>query len=421
MAPLSCLAPAGATISLAELGPLGRQLGDGAEGAVFELPGTHGLVFKRYHGRVTASPEHLRALGTFPQGLLPAERDLLLASAAWPRNPVVDGRRCVGFVMPRVPDRFYATLAGGRRIEQQFQHIVYPSERLAKVGLVPPTDGQRARLCLALAELLELLHRHGLVCGDISYKNGLWSLQGGSPAVYLLDCDSLRRRGSPGGGRGLQSAFWDDGADATGATSADSDCYKLGLFVYRALTGQPFARPSRAACRAGSAGLPAGLAQLAAKVEEAPAGQRPTASQWCDQLRRATSGTAGAYASAQGRARGVTANQPGPVGAGRARPTIDLAPASKSRGSQGSPRPRPALDLAPRGTTCSQAAQGKRRRARAIAASIAAVLTALVVLLFLWHGFGLAASHGSPARPKVLVALRNVDGDAANLGTRCTR
>ncbi|MFJ3586458.1 hypothetical protein ACIPPS_30115 [Streptomyces sp. NPDC090127] len=45
-------------------------------------------------------------------------------------------------------------------------------------------------------ELFQWLHAMGLVVGDLSQANVLWSLEPG-PAVHLLDCDGVRITGRP--------------------------------------------------------------------------------------------------------------------------------------------------------------------------------------------------------------------------------
>ncbi|MGI9176912.1 MAG: hypothetical protein ACR2IT_03540, partial [Pirellulales bacterium] len=81
---------------------LGRELGKGGEGAVYELPATPRAVAKLYHESLTAGKQDkLRLMAQA------ATRDLL-SYTSWPvetlhrtaHGPVV------GFLMPRVTDRF---------------------------------------------------------------------------------------------------------------------------------------------------------------------------------------------------------------------------------------------------------------------------------------------------------------------------
>jgi hypothetical protein len=410
MAALGVVPAPGEAVALSTTGPLGAVLGDGAQGTVFELAAWPHLVFKRYHDDAGACLEPLRALTAFPQSLPPPERALLEASTAWPRNPVVNGRSCAGVLMPRVPARYYATLREGRRREQQFQHLVHPGQRLSDVGMRPPSDAERAEVCLRFAELVELLHCYGWVIGDISYTNGLWSLEGGQPSVYLVDCDGLRRRGFQGCLPSCESAFWEDPAYVGPATCTDSDRYKLGLLVYRVLVAQPFVTPTPATCQAASTALTPGLADLAARMAKAPAGQRPAAYEWCEALRQAMEDRRPRLPSAP--AAPLASCAPLDTGDARTRPTVNLVPATT--GTSGTPLPN-ARPVFPVGRPPPRGGPGRHRaQAWAMALLVVAVLSALTLLLHI-PALGAVAASGAA----VMMVARRHPGPGANVAHRC--
>src|SRR5262245_39807591 len=77
---------------------LGRQLGKGGEGAVFEVVGRHQLVAKIYHQRV--SVEKAAKL----TAMVNLKTDRLLKLSAWPIDILHEsnGGALKGFVMPNV-------------------------------------------------------------------------------------------------------------------------------------------------------------------------------------------------------------------------------------------------------------------------------------------------------------------------------
>ena len=77
---------------------LGKELGRGGEGAVYEIVGRPGFVAKRYHQPVDAD----KALKL--QGMARQAHPSLLAIAAWPVDVLRAGSHgpIQGFIMPRV-------------------------------------------------------------------------------------------------------------------------------------------------------------------------------------------------------------------------------------------------------------------------------------------------------------------------------
>lgn len=95
---------------------LGPKLGDGGQGAVYELADDPARVFKRYHSPSGPgfSASTLDALigmrGNLSNGGRPVDE-----WAAWPSSVVRDAQNVVGFLMPRVPTEFTFQAHGKRR------------------------------------------------------------------------------------------------------------------------------------------------------------------------------------------------------------------------------------------------------------------------------------------------------------------
>ncbi|MEK2489450.1 hypothetical protein WN990_07810 [Kitasatospora purpeofusca] len=231
----------GADVDLALLPP-GAEAGRGGQGLVRRLDGVPGVLFKRYlepgrvHGPALAELVALRL------SLLPDDRNRLDAQAAWPLCRVVDGLRCVGFLMREAPASMtWRTTSGGSRLTEA-QYLLYP-EKPATQGVVRPDPEQRLALVLELVGLIDRLHRLGLVIGDLSHANVLWSVLPG-PAVHLLDCDGIRRVGTVPVLEQADTPNWSDPlATHGGAASVDSDRYKTALLIGRTLAQDPYLAP----------------------------------------------------------------------------------------------------------------------------------------------------------------------------------
>jgi DNA-binding helix-hairpin-helix protein with protein kinase domain len=149
---------------------LGKELGRGGEGAVFELPGTD-LVAKVYH----RPAEHLKAEKLAAMVRLRASS--LTSIAAWPEQRLLDktGRQTWGVALPRVKDH------------REVHHLYSPAHR--KVDF-PSADWtfliHVARNCAAA---FETIHSAGHVVGDVNQGGILVSRQG---TVRLIDCDSFQ-------------------------------------------------------------------------------------------------------------------------------------------------------------------------------------------------------------------------------------
>jgi DNA-binding helix-hairpin-helix protein with protein kinase domain len=152
---------------------IGSQLGNGGEGAVFDVAGQPSWVAKIYHRSVPpAKGEKLAAM------VSSASKDIL-AFAAWPVATLhkTRGGEPVGLVMPRI--------SKAKDIHQLYS----PAQRRS---LYPFADWQfllrTARNCAAA---FDTLHKRGIVIGDVNQGNALVS---DKALVNLIDCDSFQVR-----------------------------------------------------------------------------------------------------------------------------------------------------------------------------------------------------------------------------------
>lgn len=260
-----------------------QSLGEGGQGVVTRVSGAEQLVYKEYMSHVGAvNGTALAQLIEFIHGLEPDERRVLMEQCAWPVARVVDGDRVTGFLMPLLPDDFYWTIGGSRK-PVELQYLLYKPNWAWQDTPQPDIRG-RVEIALAAARLVERLHHHGWVIGDISFRNLLWRPI--SPhRIFMIDCDGLRRHGSEPVLQQAHTPDWDDPHQPSTGPDLDTDRYKLALLVARVLSRTAGVRPGQ------KLALLPGLEQPTANaVNElfaragGPHGTRPIASEWVQAL-----------------------------------------------------------------------------------------------------------------------------------------
>jgi DNA-binding helix-hairpin-helix protein with protein kinase domain len=244
------------------------KIADGGQGTVFRL--ADGSLLKLYHAGTAVLADELGRLIDLPCG----RGDLRSAPVAWPSGRVFDGGRCVGLLMPEAPARFTASLAGRHRL-LELQFLLYP-RRAMWADLVLPDPTQRRRLAAAYVELFQVLHRNGVVVGDVSMRNLLWTLAGG-PSVFAIDCDGFGVDGRPPAVRPADTAGWADPARPAQVT-VDTDRYKLALVTLRVLLGDHRVTPEDISGSEYAARLSPDVLALARYA--ARPGRRPAADCW---------------------------------------------------------------------------------------------------------------------------------------------
>src|SRR5262245_28297070 len=157
--------------SKSEIVRLGRRIGIGAEGEVYEIQDRSDLVAKIYHQ--APSPEKAEKLVALSR--LGNER--LFNLSAWPVDVLRDapGGAVAGFVMKKI--------SGAEEV-----HALHsPKSRLRKFP-----EASWAFLIYVAANIgraVAAIHEHGLVIGDLNPKNILVTRKA---TVYLLDVDSFQ-------------------------------------------------------------------------------------------------------------------------------------------------------------------------------------------------------------------------------------
>lgn len=193
--------------------PVGGGLGSGGFAKVFDLdgfdvPGEGGpFVLKRYHSQVLAAyPGISAALATLIQmrrQLSDGDRRRLDSRMTWPLVEVTGAGRVIGFVMRRLPGRYFFEMVmtrGNRETKLRHADMYFCSEKRSRDnGLARFDPAARIMAVARFAAHLEFLHHLGLTVGDIQGTNVVVDPNEGSPVgarICMYDCDSFRLRGS---------------------------------------------------------------------------------------------------------------------------------------------------------------------------------------------------------------------------------
>ncbi|MGV4984314.1 hypothetical protein ACVB8X_04000 [Streptomyces sp. NRAIS4] len=271
---------------------LGRQLGQGGQGTVYEVlnkkineadGGGWDVAYKEYSAAVlpgldaTALAAQVGLLGE----LSAAEGRWLSDKTAWPAAVVERGGQVCGFLMRAIPDRFRfdyrslgSTTTATRRLAN-LEYLLNDDTYVASIGL---NISERDRLLLLadLAATLTRLHRIGIAVGDLSPKNLLFTTDP-RPECFLIDCDAMRLRGDTVLPQ-AETPDWQVPAGEERATRT-SDVYKLALLAIRL-----FARDQIATDPAALAAVSPALGDLARAGLNPDPARRPTPTAWAEQL-----------------------------------------------------------------------------------------------------------------------------------------
>ncbi|MFF5183435.1 hypothetical protein ACFY30_06535 [Streptomyces sp. NPDC000345] len=221
---------------------LGDQVGSGGQGKVHAV-GDGSLLYKEYMDPSKVNGNALADLVAFRQRLGQADRVRLDALAAWPVCRVVEGGRALGFLMRRAPSPMTWRTTTGTTKLLELQYLIRPP-KAAWQDVSQPTPEQRRALALACVEAISWFHDAGLVIGDISQANVLWSLTP-EPAVHFLDCDGFRRVGREAVQAQAATPDWNDPLAPSTEASVDTDAYKTALTAGRVLAQDPYVRPDQ--------------------------------------------------------------------------------------------------------------------------------------------------------------------------------
>jgi uncharacterized protein YegL len=258
----------------------GAQLGAGARGRVFEIANGQEFVYKEYTSQ-SVNGGALAELIIHRQMLPETQREALDARTSWPLARVVDGNRVVGSVMYKISKVFYMADAPDRLAYLSF--LCYP-RRSSWSNIRLPMIGERLHIVAQIVDLFSSLHQYALVVGDVSAQNILWTCDG-TPRVFLLGCDGIRKLGSPPALQEGETPDWQDPMLGAGTPDFQSDRYKLALVVGRILAQDAHVRPGQPLRLLD--GIPrhtaSSIIESFARAAGPPA-ERPTAKDWANAL-----------------------------------------------------------------------------------------------------------------------------------------
>lgn len=150
---------------------LGKRIGAGGEGTVYEVAGAEDLVAKIY--KQAATPDKAAKLAAMAQLATPE----ILGFAAWPKSTLHQSRNSatIGIILPRIKN------------SKEIHELYSPAHRKLHF---PRADWRflvrAARNCAAA---FTTLHDHKIIVGDVNQGNVFVSQQA---KISLIDCDSFQ-------------------------------------------------------------------------------------------------------------------------------------------------------------------------------------------------------------------------------------
>jgi len=202
----------GLVVKKADLGSV-DSLGEGGTAKVYRVAGQpttepYALVYKEYKPKITkaAGPALLSGLRSIVEhrDRMDGPRQKVLDDRnIWPLRVVVDddGRSAIGCLMRLIPDEYFQELhvpSGAVKMKpREVQFLMMEEQDARRAGVTVLNSHDRIAICGQIARSLGFLHRAEVVFGDVSSRNAVYHMTpGGRPAVVLVDCDSVRIKGT---------------------------------------------------------------------------------------------------------------------------------------------------------------------------------------------------------------------------------
>lgn len=277
-----------ARIDRSEIGTV-TELASGGEGTVYSIAERPGMVYKEYLGdNVGWKPNEagFNALRRALDGMSPTVRNMVLERTAWPETAVFDSGNFVGVLMRRIPTDFMCEKSIGKRTKTSVRDcnfLIFPDylEKPAiRYDFAAPSRSNLIEITRQYVDTMCVLHRHDIVVGDVSGSNMAWREH--EPGVILVDCDSFSTTTTRPISPEKETPDWEDPLPHVG-TNHLTDSYKMGLMVFRLLTGGETNRPNEADFVTLGAKFPEfpGVAEVVRRSVGAKAATaRPHADEW---------------------------------------------------------------------------------------------------------------------------------------------
>jgi DNA-binding helix-hairpin-helix protein with protein kinase domain len=220
-----------------------QELGRGGEGVVYSAANLGSRVYKEFFAtsRSMSDQVALEGLIELQNQWTEEERVWLTQRTVWPETLVLDQGQLKGFIMPSIEQRYFRKHVIGQNqktILCEWNYLSFREKLLSNpkvVSEIPRVSTVDAiALVHDLSKTIKLLHKHGVIIGDVSGKNLLWT---DSPNLQsmIIDCDSFKIVGSGDVAWPKQSPDWEDPYLNGKPTSQESDIYKLALAAYRSI------------------------------------------------------------------------------------------------------------------------------------------------------------------------------------------
>ena len=206
---------------------LGKKIGAGGEGTVYQISNQKGYVAKVFHAGTKDANYMRRKIETMINMPIKPIIDGVLR-IAWPEDILLDGTNFVGYVMPEVTapyEIFY----------------VYRDDAEREKFLPGYTWKYSVQYAYNLSWVVWYLHMNGIVVGDMNMKNIRIDSKG---QVVLIDCDSFDITNPKTKEHfpctvGLQEMLAPElqcvGSLANGKFSKESDDFSLAIHIFRLL------------------------------------------------------------------------------------------------------------------------------------------------------------------------------------------
>ncbi|WP_433258410.1 hypothetical protein ACQPYK_23420 [Streptosporangium sp. CA-135522] len=258
---------------------LGRPLGHDGQGMVHEelngkINGQWDVAYKEFDPEVLSHLDLavLTAMTQLIGRLSPSDAAWLVEKTTWPAELVETNGAVTGFLMRTVPQRFFFDVRTPSGTVRQLatMDLLFDQESV--------TDRDRLLILADLADTLARLHAMGIVVGELSPKNVLFTT-GPQPECFLIGCDAMRLGGAQALPPVETPPGWQVPAGEQQGTP-QSDAYKFALLAIRV-----FARDPSSTDVSRLAAISPGLTDFAMAALRQPSFNRPLPPQWAVRLR----------------------------------------------------------------------------------------------------------------------------------------